>query len=445
MSKAVVILGAGASRDFVGSGCKQLHTDYLTECIYNESRWEKALEKYEKARQSAPGSGSTCNRLSLIAVRNALGIIKKLPLNCDCKQNMNYEHVIHILDRISDIIVLAEDSPFAIDIDGILPYYLDKHFFLDGSELLHDSDSDGWAYVPFLAREVVASSIIDSWESTEDREASINAFQDFLRLLNDSFEKTSIYSFNYDPLLFEASNKLDFESGFDPNIERPVYNPNRYLKEDKRAIAFVHGSIGFVPEATRMLFIQDPQTAQNRRFQFLISETPHKTESSVGGTSRINYNTCLITGLNKFGAFLKQPFSSYMFRFVRDIEESNVVIIVGFSLGDDHIDHLLSNAKYFGEKKYIVVDKMLVETVIKTLRKGGDRKELIPRIIDKLSSDLSIEEENRTERLNRNIEETESSLKDIGYAQVYDGVFLFTEGTKNFIERYREVLKSVQR
>ena len=101
MSKAVVILGAGASRDFVGSGCKELHTDYLTECIYNESRWEKALEKYENARRNAPGSSSTCNRLSLSAVRNALDYIKKLPPICDCKYEMNYEHVIHILDRKS--------------------------------------------------------------------------------------------------------------------------------------------------------------------------------------------------------------------------------------------------------------------------------------------------------------------------------------------------------
>jgi len=62
-------------------------------------------------------------------------------------------------------------------------------------------------------------------------------------------------------------------------------------------------------------------------------------------------STYLVTGLDKIDAFSAQPFSSHMFRFARNIEEADVIFIIGYSLQDSHNDHLLSNIRYLGDKK----------------------------------------------------------------------------------------------
>lgn len=147
----------------------------------------------------------------------------------------DFEHAIHLLDRIS-VIVWADKSPAAVGLEGLLPYCFGKNFF--DKCLLTESDTDGWLHVPFLAREIVASAIIDLWERREDKEQTLSSFGRLLLNIHNSFEQTSIFSFNYDPLLYESIKHtpgLELESGFTAN----GFDAERFLPSEQDSYVII--------------------------------------------------------------------------------------------------------------------------------------------------------------------------------------------------------------
>ncbi len=450
MKKAVAILGAGASCEFIKTGEECLSTSYLTDSLYSKENWTAVIQKYG-TRNAHFGRGTfNCDldNISFSDVTKALALIGTL-LKSGSKKGYSeiddFEHAIHLLDRIS-LIVWADKSPVEVGLEGQLPYYFGKNFF--DKCLLAESDTDGWLHVPFLAREIVASAIIDLWERREDKEQSLSTFGKLLLNIHDSFEQTSIFSFTYDALLYESikhTPDLEWENGFSDN----GFDAKRFLNTSEGIMAFVHGSIGFIPEAEKMKFCEDWNAAQDNRFRNLKRNTQRQTLAFAMGQKGMQANTYLVTGLDKIDAFSAQPFSSYMFRFARDIEEADVIFIIGYSLRDSHIDHLLSNIRYLANKRtrnFIFVTQAS-ETDIANQFDGivSYNQGIVQRIIQRLNSTWSSNESTNIKNASPlHKEKIRTSLVADGFVQLFDNVTLFNNGTKNFIEKYDKVMSSIR-
>jgi len=449
VKKAVVILGAGASCEFIKTGEECLSTSYLTDSLYSKENWTAVIQKYGTRNAHFGRATFNCDldNIHISDVTKALELIRTL-LKSGSRPGYSeiddFEHTIHLLDRIS-VIVWADKSPVEVGLEGLLPYCFGKNFF--DKCLLAESDTDGWLYVPFLAREIVASAIIDLWKRREDKEKSLSSFGKLLLSIHDSFEETNIFSFNYDPLLYESIKHtpyLERQSGFSTN----GFDAERFLNTSKGIMAFVHGCIGFIPEAEKMRFCEDWAEAQDSRFRNLKLNTPYQTSAFAQGQKGMQANTYLVTGLDKIDAFSAQPFSSYMFRFARDIEEADVIFIIGYSLRDSHIDHLLSNIRYLAYKRtrnFIFVTHASETDIANQFDSIISYNQgIVQRIVQKLDNKFSSNESTGVKNASvLHKKKIRSSLVENGYTQLFDNVTLFNEGTKKFIEKYDEVMKSI--
>jgi len=83
------------------------------------------------------------------------------------------------------------------------------------------------------------------------------------------------------------------------------------------------------------------------------------------------FNTYLITGLDKIEAFPNNPFSSYFYRFSKDVIESNCIVIIGTSLSDDHIKSILRNYLANPDSKVIFVTDTTSDK-IRTIHLGNE-------------------------------------------------------------------------
>ena len=129
MKKAVAILGAGASCEFIKTGEECLSTSYLTDSLYSKENWTAVIQKYG-TRNAHFGRGTfNCDldNISFSDVTKALALIGTL-LKSGSKKGYSeiddFEHAIHLLDRIS-LIVWADKSPVEVGLEGQLPYYFE--------------------------------------------------------------------------------------------------------------------------------------------------------------------------------------------------------------------------------------------------------------------------------------------------------------------------------
>lgn len=450
MKKAVAILGAGASCEFIKTGEEYLSTSYLTNSLFSRENWLAAIQKYETRNTHSKKNVYNCDldNIHISDITKALeliGTLLKSGSRPGYSEIADFEHAIHLLDRIS-VIVWANKSHVEVGLEGLLPHCFGKNFF--DKCLLTESDTDGWLYVPFLAREIVASAIIDLWKRREDKEKSLSSFGKLLLNIHDSFEQTNIFSFNYDPLLYESikhTPDLEWESGFSTN----GFDAERFLNTSKGIMAFVHGCIGFIPEAEKMRFCEDWAEAQDSRFRNLKLNTPYQTSAFAQGQKGMQANTYLVTGLDKIDAFSAQPFSSYMFRFARDIEEADVIFIIGYSLRDSHIDHLLSNIRYLAYKRtrnFIFVTHASETDIANQFDSIISYNQgIVQRIIQRLNNTWSSNESTNIKNATPlHKEKIRTSLVADGFVQLFDNVTLFNNGTKNFIEKYDKVMSSIR-
>ncbi|MEM3859525.1 MAG: hypothetical protein QW478_08990, partial [Candidatus Micrarchaeaceae archaeon] len=222
IKKVVFLIGAGGSSPFING----LTTEKLTCTLSNICEWKKAISRLKKIQNVQIES---CDVMSAICrIESLLENNTQLFKNGD----FNFEHLIHLLDKISIYYHSQNDSEIG-NIDSLLIDFLhnyDNPFLNSNPKKIYYTKSNpgGWGYVPFLAREIIISRILELWNE-EDREEDEKLNQSFFSSLSSecSYNSICIYSLNYDPLLYESlvafgSTFPTFETGF---INPPPSNP----------------------------------------------------------------------------------------------------------------------------------------------------------------------------------------------------------------------------
>jgi hypothetical protein len=461
--RIIFVMGAGASLPFVRNCAHCLSTEYLTTQVFNRKRWSAI---YDAFKAQIPATAyPECN--FTVSLDDIWSVIEKLeraneyripaswsdragvplPETCDDVYGIgptNFEYLLYLLDRVSNCLDDRKSNR-----DNIL-------FDVWGGNDPHREELErkrGWGYVPYVCREVLVTTIVDIWESCKKKKA-IEDNQLFLTSVLETFEYASIYSLNYDPLLYEAAKQIKvkgvvksgrvnhevdrvFETGFS---DGSTFNPKTFYRSPN-VMAFLHGHVGFVPAGTTddMQFEEAYAKAQKKRISGVAcGQGGHYRRGPKG----IHYNGFLTSGWEKFESFYDNPYACYIQRFARDVIESKYIVFVGSSLGDQHINLWATNAwrlaNGYAEEKCnlsLISERSVDEKkmIIVTWDKVGRtfREFLLTSPIGRPLYDLFKESISSCAR-------SDSSLKTNGYADINAGFRLDLNGTEKFFSEVRE-------
>lgn len=417
--KITVLIGAGASSPFIVKGEVALTTDYLTNSLLNPDLWEKILLDFRKYHSEAK-SASVWN----INKEDVLFVLERIKTFLSRKNTPNFENLLYFLDRVALNLYCQYDWP-----EGILPdFWCDKTSDIK-KKLYLRSDSEGWKYVPFLAREVLIRSILDLWNPGDALiKGAITSNNLFYKTLNDQFKYLSVYSLNYDPLLYESIKDINLIKNCFIKTAFGFKNDDFFKAE--KIIAFLHGHVGFLPLGAQMFFETSYEKAQVTRMKNMFLNSTNQTKFFDIASNGMHYNTYFISGLNKIDAFYSNPFACYMHRFSKDVLESDYIVVIGCSLDDDHLILFLKNTLAYSKKKILFVTKETMEggkdlfhqpfidKFNKTWVKSGDKLTL------PLDS-MDIELPKFWRRLNNNFIQN-------GFGHMVNNVFMYLRGTEEF-------------
>ena len=411
--KITFLFGAGASVPFL----RGLSTPLITAAyLHDNQRWRDVWSLFNKWRKRR-------DRASPAHVLDHLNIKEILRLRDDIgsllagnRQAGNFEAHIHLLDKATAHLQ-AHRPGEDFGLDSLLCTLSDPK--CRWQRTFKRSNRDGWRYGPFLAREIVCSVVLEHWIASEpERASAIKLHQDFFDGVLGMFEHVHLYSLNYDPLLYEAVKEMQFSSGF---RVAGAFDEQRFSVVDSRTLAFVHGHVGFAPDTTgNTLFHLDWMDAQRLRIKAAV-------DGHVGNwTSKgLDANTMIVTGFDKIHGFARDPYSSYLHSFALDVLDCDCLVLVGVSLGDDHLNAFLRNSLRKGrEKAMVVVDLVQPDEV----------EELLSSVAptEKMATILSVLRDTFGPDLEKHWQQLAGDLGTMGYGRLSHNTMLFSRGTEEF-------------
>lgn len=174
----------------------------------------------------------------------------------------------------------------------------------------------------------VKKTLIDTFVNSVDYKQLTLHEMLFLKLRTfGCLMRTNIYTTNYD-LAFEYSQdklSIEYKDGFSGFVNR-VFDPRSLQSKEKTGLIKIHGSVNWIVEDDRVKEIQpkfvDGKVCVDDTSPVLIYPTSHKLYQT--------YST---------------PYSELMRHMLDEMETGkNVVIVLGYKYGDDHINEILYKA-----------------------------------------------------------------------------------------------------
>lgn len=344
--RITILLGAGASIEFLtqdkaGNG---LSTFSLTNLL-RPNGTDIFLEKNIEA-------------LSFVGLDNAFTKgkeeYKKLYLRCveySMHHGFNFEETIHLIDSVVDTLGDhgrryknaqtwgKESSSFHI-----------CNFFK--APTLEEGYNTAIEFMPFDVRHYLLQHIAEHHAPAKD---AYKAWGDFFYRMTKESYSISIFNLNYDRLMMEIAehseqNGICFCTGFDLGAERSEFDSPTFYKA-KNILAQLHGSVNFVPcsdnsKGMYVDYFQDLKEASNARMKYMYP--------AITQDNRRDYNWAMVTGLSKFEYIAKEPYATYYRRLIHDLDESDIVLIMGYGGGDRHMNMLLKSPLTKGKNLFVV-------------------------------------------------------------------------------------------
>lgn len=305
MTRAVVLLGAGASRDY-GAPMTGPLTDAIEESI-----------KADLIMQHAGADRA------FTEIRARLAGYLKGPVN--------FEHIYHCVHEL-----MLSFPPTDGAVDEFRPVL--QPFVADRTGIRPET-------LRVLAVKIVEVIFAEVSAACADKRERLGSLAGFLGRLRARHDVTRIYTTNYDDFLVQAAP--DLYTGFDP-AERPGPKPfdidGFWRKEDADAVLHLHGSVhlGFAHRTGEIgdLFWYDDR-AEALLFS-TFSGASSRERRMDGGTSMLS---AVITGLEKLSRLQNRPMAHYYTALARDAMRADIIYIIGSGLGDLHLNTWFTEAR----------------------------------------------------------------------------------------------------
>lgn len=416
-----IIFGAGASVPFFAP-C--LSTKYLTNKVKDRNEWNRVMSKYRLFDKDA----------MLASVNQVMAVIDRILLY---QPEAHFEQIAEVIDKISSY--GYDGIPCNNMMNLQLRVMLDLGFSNSGPTAMIGPE---WKDIPFLFREIIAEAILDleNNHKVPQYEELLGFQRDFIRMVSSQSNVVSVLSFNYDDCVLDSLEGLGFEKGFD--LKDSYYlrqlNPRTLLKA-KQAAYFPHGHLKFqFTDNDNVTFWGDSNVANEQRWNGINGVRMGSTLSVLNGKYAYNFNTFITTGQTKDDSLNHMPYSVYYQRLASDLEKSNVVYLIGYSFGDDHINRLLqSYLKIDPANKVFVVD--YYEAPISLTDEYTSDSNILNRIHLVLGTTWQLRVSPDGQKQPFHPENVEA-LKTKGYGEVFDQVVFYKKGYDSFLHEFRDVI-----
>lgn len=399
MGKAVLLLGAGASIEFVKN--PKLTSDFIMQQLQSMNTWNYLL------------SNDSINMESKPKVETILKLITE-----NRKANDNFEDVIEVLDKVCTI-----SNPHKYS-DSLLVRSVN---YVTDLTIENSSDRFELLNVPLYIRELIAE-IVKEYNNALGEEPSIQQLidlqQGFIECLQEKFNNISVHSLNYDDCILKSLRQLGFSTGFD---ELGYFHKFIYQSSNK-VISYLHGTPHFVPKykyfsgnSAIVKYYDNCEEASKERWRLMEIHPGLYSD----GVAHPDYNHFITTGRDKDSHFYNQPYASYYTKLAEDLDNADLIFIIGYSFGDEHINQFLSSIRDNEYSKSIVIidydnrdDESYEE---KTCKK-------IANIIIKLEKQYS------EKAMNTSFANILRKLGDQNYAKIGDhDIYYYNKGYASFL------------
>lgn len=449
--KFIFYLGAGATSPFMRAGGKQVDTSSLTRELLSEEAWRRIFDEIGKFKSLHERSYWAYNfnlkHTDVVGLIKAISEKNKFVLPSEiaairgsadipiCGVDFNFEHVIYFLDKICAFL----DDGSKADLDTLF-YDVD---WMNGSQNSeYRQQKKGWFKVPTLARELIIRYILDVWAdiSDENKKQLIESNKVFIKNCM-TVADVDIYTLNYDPVIYEAVKNLGINTGFSKiDIEGiSKFSGENYLKASD-ALSFLHGFAGFFPrsDGKQVVLNEDYMSVANERLRALFVEGELGYDLKICTPTRKAYcrDTVIVTGLDKYAAFYSVPFSTYLYRFSESLKQSDVIVIMGASLDDEHINLFLKNALFSGSKKIVCVNYIPKDELGVSWEGllGNVKSPALKFWVQFPQSTMAFPMGSFTnDVLTESFEQKHRNLIDHGYCKLTNNLLFYCNGTKQFL------------
>jgi hypothetical protein len=205
---------------------------------------------------------------------------------------------------------------------------------------------------------------------------------------------------------------------------------------------YPHGHVTFVPTSEGIRCLGDGDAANEARLEGLGRNDGRTTMAIDSSASRDTYgfNTFLVSGVMKDGAFNKNPFSAYYQRLAGDLLDADEVLVLGYSFGDTHLNRLLSNfLDLRSENQILIVDYLdpPIDVAAEYLKPGSFVNRVLHGLF-KRSLPVRLGDGPPVYRLASKV----VAINTIGRGWLYPRVFLCKSGYETFLTEHEEAIRT---
>lgn len=152
--------------------------------------------------------------------------------------------------------------------------------------------------------------------------------------------KVNFFTTNYDNLIPKVLDEKNVFNGFDIEVadyEGQLFNAQRIVFDDTSIKHFnLHGSVYWHYEFL-MSHLESKFIFNDKEYNLPFY---NKTDFTNPGEETILLN--IITGYNKTQRTLYPPFSLMLESFIKEIVRADILIVIGYSFSDNHVNKILS-------------------------------------------------------------------------------------------------------
>lgn len=412
-----ILYGAGASLGFFQTDPS---SKFLTSRVRDINVWQYALSRYHNK-----------------GLPSAQDIVALIDAICHYAPQYNFEQICEVLDKFC-----------SYNFDNLPQHtYLANVVLALGGKILPGHPV--WGDVPFVYRQIIADTLVGlhNGQQRPDYKQKIDRQTDFLSYICSQEEdnKINVVSFNYDNLVLESATRLGLSDGFmtsnDPRHHNLKTIDVQHFLNANRCVYFPHGHIRFrLIDSGDVLFYDNFNDANSDRWDKDDTSTIGLTLTGQYTQFASNYNTFLTTGQTKDNSFNIAPYSYYYQRLAADVLNSNRMIIIGYSFGDEHVNRLLQSFvnRDSNNKAYIVDFYNVAKYPISLIDEMNDQHNILMKINQTFKAPWIVNYNPFTHSKTPVNPKAVADLNDnsIGYGDIFPNITYYRKGYHEFLVDY---------
>lgn len=405
----ILILGAGASIPFYNP---RLSTTHLTTVISDQNRWNNIVGRYTNIM------GANVNMVSTQTVLQVLDSITQ------AHPSYNFEQIIEIYDKISSF-------NFDPRMDSKILHDILRLYGATAPNIANHV----WSCVPFLFRQLITEAVADL--HANHKVATFNNLTqlqtEFVTSISNG-QSINIFTLNYDEIILDAIQNLNFISGFN---NQGRFDVRTFLAAAK-TISFPHGHSRFSFDDDGILYHANSQTANTYRLNHISAIDRTQTKYLTDSSYAYSFNTFISTGQQKEPTFDVNPYAIYYQKFASDCLKANKIYVVGYSFSDPHFNRMLLNFLRISPSNKVVIVDYLPDP-ISVITEFTNTESLFHRIFSLLgysSIPLRGTNFNNVQYL---YSTEEQALNNNGFAEIYPQIVFYKNGYDNFLKQFNTI------